>query len=168
MTSGAITFDEHVNGSPDKESSGDEIVSSDDGDNQNSSDGGGDSSDCESIDTADDDTMLNAKAGEVKQSIIGNMEGADSDLEAQLLNRFYGDNVRHVAHTANGAVIGLRNYETDYEAFDCGYFGRLCEPPDDRAAFDEHFYLNVSQPFCLVCVGVQGAGKLLVKFCYLC
>ena len=46
---------------------------------------------------------------------------------------------------------------------DCGLLGRIsCLNPwfeDTCSTPDESIFLNVTQPFCLVCVGVQGAGK---------
>ena len=70
-------------------------------------------------------------------------------------------------NSANSLLLGNTAYGRDRQVVGsgAGLFGTIlpettpCVTEDDKVNPDEHLYLNTQDPFCMVCVGVQGAGK---------
>ncbi len=80
-------------------------------------------------------------------------------------------------------LISERSFSGAYRNIECGYLGRICNSAfsdvpkketeelsnsnddvmltaiDAKLHDDDHMYINVNQPFCLVCIGIQGSGK---------
>jgi hypothetical protein len=75
----------------------------------------------------------------------------------RLFSHFYGSTA--LGESLGLAVCNILHDATSYASTDVrgGYFGRiLCAEPDLRK---HHCFLNVTEPFSLVCVGRQGSGK---------
>ena len=78
---------------------------------------------------------------------------------------FYNPKPSATSLKKNSFLLGESSLSSwDATILDRGYLGKVVltngsDSTDSDSGVDEHIYLNVSQPFCLVCVGVQGAGK---------
>ena len=85
---------------------------------------------------------------------------------------FFGHNNAPKMATTKKTLIGNQVFSEAYSEVNCGFLGsysplinadRYIDDDDgeeeDKGKYDEHLYLNVQEPFCLVCVGIQGAGK---------
>ena len=89
---------------------------------------------------------------------------------ANMYNYFFQSNSQKKAllQSKNSVLFGESVIKEGLQSKDYGLFGKILETKDTSGEdnchnneYDEdsNVFLNVSNPFCLVCVGVQGAGK---------
>jgi len=83
---------------------------------------------------------------------------------------FFGHNNAPKMATTKKTLIGDQAFREAYSEVNCGFLGSYSplinadryiddDDDDDERSYDQYLYLNVQEPFCLVCVGIQGAGK---------
>lgn len=86
-----------------------------------------------------------------------NVEGNDQVL----FKRFYSRSSNCQADKTNKAVLFGESHfsEKGHSHKDFGYLGHDMDAVEYDTGSDERAFVNVTQPFCMVCVGVQGSGK---------
>lgn len=80
-----------------------------------------------------------------------------AEVDERVWERFYAETPRRASNGgAREVLFGSSNRPS---ALDSALFGRAQLAGDGDDGAGEHVYLNVSEPFCLITIGVQGSGK---------
>lgn len=84
----------------------------------------------------------------------------DSAVRGRSLFTNNGNNNSGCGYLGNvESAVGTPDFYDDGYGDGDDYFGIDDATDTTAAAEDSHFYINTSEPFCTVCIGVQGAGK---------
>jgi hypothetical protein len=89
----------------------------------------------------------------------------ESESVGHLFDKFYenrvADEFEIKSHHSHSVLMGCADYANCrlHEGTGAGLLGSLRCQEDQSLSSDQHVYLNTRIPFCMVCVGTQGAGK---------